>query len=150
LINHLIAGMTPEMRYRATLRYLRDARDTGTPNGTAQLLARAFRGEVLSKASTARLAEVLKATTTGTTRLKGMLPPGTVVAHRTGTTETVGGLTAATNDSGVIFLPDGGRLALSVYVRASTRSDGIRDGIIARIARAAFDSWMEQSYGGPS
>jgi len=35
----LIARTTPAMRYRATRRYLADPRDTGTPNGTVQLLA---------------------------------------------------------------------------------------------------------------
>jgi beta-lactamase class A len=140
-INALIDRTTPEIRYRATLRCLHDPRDTGTPNGTVQLLARAFRGEVLSKTSTARLIEILKSTTTFPTRLKGLLPPGTIVAHKTGSTRAVRGLTAATNDSGVIFLPNGDRLAVSVYVKASTRADAARDSIIARIARAAFDNY---------
>ena len=126
-------------RYRATLRYLADPRDTGTPNGTVALLARLFRGEALSKPSTSRLIECMKATTTSPTRLKGLLPPGTVVAHKTGSTGAVNGLTAATNDSGVLFLPDGSQLAVSVYIKASTRTDSERDRVIARLARAAFD-----------
>jgi beta-lactamase class A len=139
MIKALIAKTTPAMQYRATRRYLDDPRDTGTPNGTVQLLAQAFGGEALSKSSTARLIGILKATTTFPTRLKGLLPSGTVVAHKTGSTGTVKGLTAATNDSGVIFLPDGSLLAVSVYVKASTRNDAARDSIIARIARAGFD-----------
>jgi beta-lactamase class A len=62
-------------------------------------------------------------------------------ADKTGASGAVRDLTAATNDSGVIFLPDGGMLAVSVYVKASTRKDAIRDRVIARIARAAFDAW---------
>lgn len=135
----LLAKATPQVQYQATKRYLKDPRDTGTPSGTVQLLKRAFGGEVLSKRSTALLIEAMKATTTFPTRLKGLLPPGTVVAHKTGSTGTVKGLTAATNDSGVTFLPDGNQLALSVYVKASTSNDAERDLIIARIARAAFD-----------
>jgi len=69
-----------------------------------------------------------------------LLPAGTVVAHKTGSTGVVKGLTAATNDSGIIFLPDGDQLAISVYVKASTRADATRDRVIARIARAAFDA----------
>jgi beta-lactamase class A len=141
LINSLLAKCTPKIRRRATLAFLADPRDTGTPNGTVQLLARLFRSELLSKPSTARLIEDLKATTTFPTRLKGLLPPGTVVAHKTGLTGTTQGLTAATNDSGVIFLPNGGLLAVSVYVKASTRKDAERDRVIARIARAAFDTF---------
>jgi len=140
LINNLVAKVPADVQYRATQRFLADPRDTGTPNGTVQLLARAFRGEVLSKTSTARLVEILKATTSFPTRIKGMLPAGTVVAHKTGSTGTIKGLTGATNDSGVIFLQDGGQLAVSVYVKASTRKDAARDRVIARIAKAAFES----------
>ncbi len=142
-------GPTPEASYKATLRYLADARDTGTANGTVQLLARLFRGELLSNtgtgASTARTIEMLKATTTGPMRLKGLLPAGTVVAHKTGTTGVAKGhgagtLAAGTNDSGVIFLPNGTQLAISVYVKASTRNEAAREQVIARIARAAYDA----------
>lgn len=132
------SGPTPDASYRATLAYLADPRDTGTPNATVQLLARLFHGELLSKASTACMIEFLKSATTFPTRLKGLLPKATVVAHKTGSTGTVKKLTAATNDSGVIYLPNGGPLAISVYVKASTSSDAVRDRVIARIARAAF------------
>jgi beta-lactamase class A len=141
-INALIAEASPAARYQAIRSYLKDPRDTATPNGTVQLLGRAFRGEALSESSTARLVGILKATTTSPARLKGLLPPGTVVAHKTGTSGTVNRLTAATNDSGVIFLPDGSRLAVSVYVKASTRSAEERDSIIARVARASFDYFL--------
>jgi len=127
------------VRYQATLRSLRDPRDTGAPVGTVQLLARLFRGEALRPATTARLIDILKSTTTGPARIKGLLPPGTVVAHKTGSSGTVEGLTAATNDVGVIFLPTGRQLAIAVYLKASTRPDADRDRIIARAARAAYD-----------
>ena len=143
MINALIAETPPGKRYRATQRFLTDPRDTGTPEGTVRLLAKAFRGELLSRPSTARLIQVLKATTTFPTRLKGLLPPGTIVAHKTGSTGTVNGLTAATNDSGVIYLPENrGQLAISVYLKGSTRDDASRDRIIARMSRAAFDFYQ--------
>jgi beta-lactamase class A len=122
-------------------KFLSDPRDTGTPNGTVELLARLFRGELLSASSTARLIEILKSTTTGPARLKGLLPPATVVAHKTGSSGVDRGLAAATNDSGVIFLPSGRRLAISVYIKASTKSDSARDAVIARISRSAFDGY---------
>jgi beta-lactamase class A len=139
LVNAWIDKTSAAVRYRATKRFLSDPRDTGTANGTVQLLARTFRGELLSKASTSLVIEALKATTTFPTRLKGLLPPGTVVAHKTGSTGAIDGFAAATNDSGVIYLPDGGLLAVSVYIRGSTRTAAERDACIARIARAAFD-----------
>ena len=125
-------------------RFLDDPRDTATPNGTIQLLERAFRGELLSRELTARLVEILKATTTGSARIKGLLPAGTVVAHKTGTASTVAGLNGSTNDVGVIMLPKGaGQLAIAVYVKGSTRGQETRDRVIARIAKAAFDSWTQ-------
>lgn len=132
-------GPTPEATHAAMLHYIEDARDTGTPNGTVQLLARLFRGEALSRASTARMIEILKATTTFPSRIKGLLPPGTVVAHKTGSIWSKN-LAPATNDSGVIYLPGGGQVAISIYIKASTKNDAVRDRVIARIARAAYDA----------
>jgi beta-lactamase class A len=143
LLENLITETGAATRSRAMHRYMTDRRDTGTPIGTVQLLARLFRGELLASASTARLIAAMKATTTFPTRLKGLLPPGTVVAHKTGSAGAQG-LSAATNDSGVIFLPDGDQLAVSVYIKGSTREDSIRDGVIAQISRTAFDAWARQ------
>ncbi|HEY1239949.1 MAG TPA: class A beta-lactamase [Bryobacteraceae bacterium] len=140
MFTRLISQATPASRKRGMERYLTDPRDTATPNATVQLLARAFRGELLSKSSTSRLMQILKATVTAPARIKGLLPEGTVVAHKTGTWTTVNGLNGATNDAGVIFLPEGaGLLAVAVYVKGSTRSEAAREQVIARIARAAYD-----------
>jgi beta-lactamase class A len=121
-------------------RFIADPRDTGTPDGTVQLSQRLFHGEVLSAPSTARMVEILQATTTGPGRIKGLLPAGTVVAHKTGTTGDAGNLNGSTNDVGVIALPKG-QLALAVYVKGSTRDLPSREMVIARIAKAAFDSF---------
>ena len=137
------SGPTPEGRLAAMRRFIADPRDTATPDGTVQLLRRLFRGELLSASSTARLVEILEATTTGAGRIKGLLPAGVVVAHKTGTTGTAGRLNGSTNDVGVITLPKGaGQLALAVYVKGSTRDLAAREMAIARVAKAAVDSWM--------
>jgi beta-lactamase class A len=123
-------------------RFIADPRDTGTPDGTVQLLRRLFHGELLSAPSTARLVEIMEATTTGPGRIKGLLPAGTVVAHKTGTTGTAARLNGSTNDVGVITLPKrAGQLALAVYLKGSARDLPARETNIARIAKAAFDSW---------
>ena len=72
-------------------------------------------------------------------RQKGNLPVGTIVMHKTGTSGTRGGVTFATNDIGLITLPDGRRLAIAVFVTDSTADDDTRDAVIARIAKAAYD-----------
>lgn len=144
LIAGLIAKKTPDERYRAMVASLSDPRDTATPNATVDLMAKLFRGQALSKASTARLVEIMKSTTTFPTRIKGLLPSGTVVAHKTGLAGTESGFTAATNDSGVIFLPRGAEVAVSVYLKGSRRDGAARDRIIARVARAAYDHWAQE------
>jgi beta-lactamase class A len=68
-----------------------------------------------------------------------MLPPGTVVMHKTGSSDTVAGVTAATNDIGLIVLPDGRQLALAVFVTDARADDEMRDAVIARIAKAVYD-----------
>jgi beta-lactamase class A len=73
-------------------------------------------------------------------RIGGLLPSGTVVMHKPGTSFTEHGVTAATNDIGLITLPDGRRLAIAVFVTDSTTGDTERDAVIARIARAAYDA----------
>ena len=123
-------------------RFIADPRDTATPDGTVQMLKRLFRGELLSASSTARAVEILEATTTGADRIKGLLPAGVVVAHKTGTTGTAGNLNGSTNGVGVIILPKGaGQLALAVYLKGGKSNLPAREMIIARIAKAAFDAW---------
>jgi beta-lactamase class A len=77
--------------------------------------------------------------TTGPRRLKGLLPPGTPVAHKTGTAPTVNGLTRATNDVGLIHLGGSRWLAVAVSVSDSPADAASRESVIAQIARAAWD-----------
>jgi beta-lactamase class A len=60
--------------------------------------------------------------------------------HKTGSSATVSGLTPATNDVGLINLPDGRRLAIAVFVTDSTADDATRDAVIAHIAAAAYQA----------
>jgi beta-lactamase class A len=80
---------------------------------------------------------------TGPHRIKGILPTGTVVAHKTGTSGSRSGITAATNDIGIIYLPNGKHLAIAVFVADSPADDKTRDAVIARIAKAAWDRWSK-------
>jgi beta-lactamase class A len=80
---------------------------------------------------------------TGPNRIKGLLPKGTIVAHKTGTGGTNDGLTSATNDIGIIYLPNGKHLAVAVFVSDSPADDKTREGVIARIAKASWDRWSK-------
>jgi beta-lactamase class A len=126
------------------------ADNTATPHALVNLLAKIARRQVgLSPASAARLEELLAHVVTGQKRLKGELPPGTPVAHKTGTGETRGGVTNATNDVGLVTLPDGHRFAIAVFVHASPAAEAVREQTIARLARLAFDTFRQPA-GAPS
>lgn len=109
-----------------------------------QLLEILHGGKLLSKASNDFLLKVMTETTTGTNRIKGLLPEGTIVAHKTGSSGTNDkGITAATNDVGVVTLPNGQHVAIVVFVsNASHIDEKGRDSIIAEISKAVWDYYQ--------
>ena len=114
-----------------------DPRDTATPRGMASLLAKIHRGEALGEQSTERLLDTMRRCRTGADRLKGLLPAGTVVAHKTG---TIGG---TTNDVGIITLPDdAGHVAIAAFVKGSERPVERRERAIAEVSRAVYDFFL--------
>ncbi len=116
------------------------------PNGATAdamnaLLVKLDRGEVLSKTSNAWLMSTLEGTRTGPKRLKGLLPEGTRVAHKTGTGEDLGGFNMATNDVGIVWLPDGTHVSIAVLTSGCTGDLAEREGTIAKAAKAAYDAF---------
>jgi beta-lactamase class A len=136
LQRRLVAEVDRDALNRGRARYLIDERDTATPYETAQLLGRLQLGDLLPLAETNLLLTHLLQTTTGTRRIKGRLPPDTLVAHKTGTTAIV------INDAGIITLPAdskiGGRIVLVVYV-ADGASIPAMERSVAQISAAAFE-----------
>ena len=115
------------------LDFEKDPRDHTTPLAMLQLLLAIDGGTAMSPESRAFLLETMSRTRTGVGRLKGLLPKGTPVAHKTGTT---GGVA---NDVGFISLPDGRRFAIAAYTNSSETPESDRDRAIAEIARTLFD-----------
>ncbi len=128
-------GRDPEAQYQ----------NWATPVGAAELLRAFDEGRGLSSKSRQHLLRLLTETPTGPNRIKGRLPEGTPVAHKTGSSQTVDGVTAATNDIGVITLANGRRVALAVFVSGSPADDATRERVIADVARAAYDFWTARS-----
>ncbi|MBL8182284.1 MAG: class A beta-lactamase [Blastocatellia bacterium] len=79
----------------------------------------------------------------GAKRLKGLLPSGTVVSHKTGTGGTQNGITGATNDIGIISFLNGRAVAIAVFVSDSPADEKTREATIAKIAKAAWDRWSK-------
>jgi beta-lactamase class A len=131
------AAVTPEEQRAAAQRFDQDPRDTSTPDAMAALLQRIYRKDLLKTESAELLLDIMRRCHTGEARLRGILPEGTVVAHKTG---TIGG---TTNDVGIITLPDGaGHIAIAVFVKASAKEVPARERAIAEIARAVHDFFL--------
>jgi len=132
----LIAEVKPDAMRAARARYTGgDWRDTATPDDMALLLVRLQSGTLLPRPATDLLLDLLTRAKTGPRRLKALLPPGTPVAHKTGTTDVV------INDAGLITLPEGsampGHLALAVFV-VNGRAPAMQQ-TIAQLSGAAFE-----------
>lgn len=114
-------------------------RNRATPAGALAVLRAVDSGAGLSAASHALLLRLLTETPTGPNRLKGLLPEGVLVAHKTGSSRTVDGLATATNDIGLLTLLDGRRVAVAVFVSDSRADIATRERVIANIGRAAVN-----------
>jgi beta-lactamase class A len=55
----------------------------------------------------------------------------------------------ATNDIGLIPLPDGRQIAIGVFVTDSKADEATREQVIARIARAVYDASLQGMSPGP-
>ena len=119
--------------------YQAQYRSWATPGSAVDWLTALQQGKNLSPKSRALLLGWMTATKTFPTRLKGRLPAGTEVAHKTGSSGSRDGVSAATNDIGIITLPDGRHLAVAVFLRDSKADAEARDAAIAKVARAAWD-----------
>jgi len=140
LFKKLSESVKPEERKAAAAKFDADPRDTATPEAMVALLERIHRKNLLKPESAELLLDIMRRCRTGEARLKGMLPLGTEVAHKTG---TIGG---TTNDVGIITLPDNaGHVAITVFVKSSEKEVPARERIIAEVARAVHDFFLFES-----
>ncbi len=120
-----------------------------TPNAASRTLKMFYDNEnnLLSTDSYDFVWKAMKSTTTGKSRLKGQLPEGTIVAHKTGWSGTnkETGITAAVNNIGIVFLPNGGHFFISVFVTESRENFETNEKIISDIAKATYDFYTKKS-----
>ena len=119
-------------RLLADKRDLYDVRDSSTPIAMVQLLQKLDSGKMVGPSSRAYLLSLMARCKTGKNRMRGLLPYGTKVEHKTGT------LNNYTSDVGFITLPDGRRLAVAFFARGS----GDRPRAIAEAARQIYDGFL--------
>lgn len=114
-----------------------------TPIAATQLLQKFYQTKILSKNSQDFLWKTMVETTTGPNKIRGLLPKETVVAHKTGFSgKNDAGLTGATNDIGIIILPNGQKLAIALFVSNSTETEITNDRIIAEITKVVWDYYV--------
>ena len=120
-------------------RDLRDIRDSSTPAAMLGLLRLIDSGSALSPSSRSLLLDMMRRCATGSNRIRGLLPPGATVEHKTGT------LNGYTGDVGFLTLPGGRRIAVVFFARYGEN----RPAVISTAARAVYDAFGGQGpFGG--
>jgi beta-lactamase class A len=109
-----------------------------TPTAMANLLDMFYKGHVLAPKTAAFLRTTLEETITGKNRIKGLLPVGTTVAHKTGMGER-NGVIGAVNDVGVITLPNGQHVSIALFITKTSESVPALEKLMAEISRRVFD-----------
>ena len=137
LFQRLYAGTTEESRKTYLRIFQTDPRDTSSPEAMAVLLERIWRGEGLKNESRTLLLDIMARCQTGKARIKGILPPGTAVQHKTGT------FSGITNDVGFITLPeDAGHVAIAVFLNSAEKPYPEREQAIAQASRSVYDFFL--------
>jgi beta-lactamase class A len=114
-----------------------DPRDTATPGDMTKLLVHVWKKDLFAPRYADVLLGMLERCETGKARIKGMLPEGTNVAHKTG---TLGGVA---NDVGVITLPgDLGHVAISVFTKSSYKPEEAAEKAVAEVSRTIYDYFV--------
>ena len=108
--------------------YVDDPVDGASAMALTLGLAKLARGELLSPLSTSHLLELMRDAKSGPNRLKGGLPSGWQIAHKTGTGQVLDivppgviGEQTGYNDIGILTAPDDAQYAVAVMI-AHTRS----------------------------
>jgi beta-lactamase class A len=115
-------------------------RNSATPHAYVELMRRLAGNSPLTPEHTKLLMDCMYASHTGDHRLKALLPPGTPVADKTGTSGQDRTTVNATNDFALITLPNGQKLAVAVLIADATAPFAVREHVIAEIGKAIYDA----------
>lgn len=109
------------------------------PSSVCALFDLFLQGSLLDEAHNAFLDRLLRETVTGANKLKAGVPAGTVIGHKTGSSDrTADGIRIADNDAGYVILPDGRRYCIAVFVTESGEDDATNAAIAAAVSKAAY------------
>jgi beta-lactamase class A len=121
---------------RANERFNATEKDVATPRQMTLLLEKIIRGEIVDRGSSDEMIEFMSHSMIGEGRIPALLPQGTRVVHKTGT------ISGSTNDVGIIFLPNGSHLLITVLTKDAKAATADRERVIAEISRFAYDYFV--------
>jgi beta-lactamase class A len=107
--------------------------DRATPADLCRLLELIESRAILDEASCSAILELMKRIQSAT-RIPGLLPKGTVVAHKTGSYRRL------RNDVGIVYAPSG-PYAVALFARELARDNIHDDGALARISLAIYEEF---------
>lgn len=139
------AALPDWARDQAMDAYLAQPLDGASPVAVVQALSALKRGEVLSEESTAVLLAMMAEAVTGPRRLKGGLPLGWTIVHKTGTGQDWRGGSLGINDVGLLTAPDGRTYAVAVMMRRTFKPVPERLAFMQAVSRAVAESWRAQA-----
>lgn len=136
-----LSSLDPAKRQAALRAALKDRRDSATPEASVLFLEAQAKGNWLREpAHSALIDKITLETKTGPDRIRAGLPKGARLAHKTGAGLTMDGINHATNDIGLVTLPNGRVFAIAVYLAGSTADAKQREAAHAAVAKAAVSA----------
>jgi beta-lactamase class A len=127
-----------DVRSRAITAYVENPADGATPIGVVDALAMLKTGKLLSPSSSAYMLGLMAQSKTGPDRLRGALPDGWQLAHKTGTGQVLKLLATAYNDVGILTAPSGRNYAIAVMIGATNRPVPERQALMHGVMRAVI------------
>lgn len=118
-----------------------------TPAAMTRLLRLFHDGKLLKPDSQEFLWATMRDSVTAPGRLRSPLPAGTHLIHKTGTSDYSPQDGSTVNDVGIILLPDGNPVFVSVLISGSKMSMMDTEKIIASLSGAAWDHFSEEKPG---
>lgn len=116
--------------------YLADPIDGASPIAIAHALGQLARGALLSSVSTELVLSTLEQTRSGPRRLKGGVPAGWTIAHKTGTGQFYGGEQSGYNDIGILTSPEGREYSVVAMIRRTGAPTIARMQMMQEVVRA--------------
>ena len=109
-----------------------------SPYETSRILKDFFQKKILNESHTNYLLNYMINDSTTHNRILGKLPPKTMVAHKTGTGYNSDTFIHACNDIGIIYLPNGKHIAVSIFAMNSKLGIKKTEELIADISKIIF------------